>query len=495
MPKNITMYDLLLSCPSDVPEEILDTVNNVVEEFNQHFQDNLGIGIRVCHWSKSSFAESGGKPQDLLNKQFVEDCDVAVAIFKTRFGTPTDKYKSGTEEEIEILLNEGRQVFLYFDESPVTPGYDSEQYRLVQEFKEKYRSRGIYGSFTSSEQFRKMFYAHVTQYFLTKEKVDAIEQKNRPELTLKSYNYSELKDVACICPFILFGDDCSKAILEDIRSLYKSINEYNLQITRMSDAAFVLGSPVSIDEDTKSYIGTFAECFKIELSEDFFRVGNLKKGLGTSLSLYGSSSLEGTKEEKEKYHKIQELRDKIILFFSRSQLEKLYAKLTGVQFVLCNTGTQYDQDIDIELFFPAGVLIEHYNLPVPDSKIEDDDWSFEVCFGIGATRLFKDYFQSKMQHQPFHVSSPSLPIFGGRDYEKEYQETLDDLYEFEYYDRDDGITMKLHIDYIKQHQSVAFPAWVFVKNEEFDLQYQITSKNNPSIVEGCIKTVPCVING
>ena len=34
----------------------------------------------------------------------MRDCDAAVAIFWTKFGTPTDKYGSGTEEEIEEML-------------------------------------------------------------------------------------------------------------------------------------------------------------------------------------------------------------------------------------------------------------------------------------------------------------------------------------------------------------------------------------------------------
>lgn len=34
----------------------------------------------------------------------------AVAIFWTKFGTPTDKYGSGTEEEIEEMLSSNKQV-------------------------------------------------------------------------------------------------------------------------------------------------------------------------------------------------------------------------------------------------------------------------------------------------------------------------------------------------------------------------------------------------
>lgn len=46
--------------------------------------------IQVRQWHKSSYAQSGGKPQALLNEQFVNKCDAAVAMFWTRFGSPTD---------------------------------------------------------------------------------------------------------------------------------------------------------------------------------------------------------------------------------------------------------------------------------------------------------------------------------------------------------------------------------------------------------------------
>ena len=103
MPRSVVQYDLLISCPGDIKDE-LDIINNAVEKFNQQFSEALGISIRTRHWSKSSYAQSGGKPQTILNNQFVNDCDAAVAVFWTRFGTPTDDYGSGTEEEIENML-------------------------------------------------------------------------------------------------------------------------------------------------------------------------------------------------------------------------------------------------------------------------------------------------------------------------------------------------------------------------------------------------------
>ena len=120
MAQNVTLYNLLISCPGDIKEEVT-LIESAVDEFNELYAETLGITIKTRHWSKSSYAQSGGKPQALLNEQFVNKCDAAVAIFWTRFGSPTDEYGSGTEEEIEIMLQSGKQVFMYFSDKPIPP--------------------------------------------------------------------------------------------------------------------------------------------------------------------------------------------------------------------------------------------------------------------------------------------------------------------------------------------------------------------------------------
>lgn len=128
MPENVVQYDLLISCPGDIISEI-NIIEDAVSQFNTQFSDALGISIRIKHWRKNSYAQSGGKPQTLLNEQFVNDCDAAVAILWTRFGTPTDKYGSGTEEEVEIMLSSGKQVFMYFSDKPLSPSQVDEESR------------------------------------------------------------------------------------------------------------------------------------------------------------------------------------------------------------------------------------------------------------------------------------------------------------------------------------------------------------------------------
>ena len=52
MAQNVTLYNLLISCPGDVKEEVV-LIESAVDEFNELYAEALGITIKTRHWSKS----------------------------------------------------------------------------------------------------------------------------------------------------------------------------------------------------------------------------------------------------------------------------------------------------------------------------------------------------------------------------------------------------------------------------------------------------------
>ena len=229
MPKSVTQYDLLISCPGDIKEEV-DLIQKAVEKFNDQFSDTLGISIRSRHWSKSSYAQSGGKPQALLNDQFVHDCDAAVAILWTRFGTPTDQYGSGTEEEIEIMLQEDKQVFMYFSDKPVSPSaLNSEEYKKVNAFKEKYQDKGIYKSYSSTEEFSKILFADLTLYFMSQKANADANNIRKSNLLLRGIDKNQaLTDSAVVHAFQLHSSTSKEEIRNSILEHYSKINALHM---------------------------------------------------------------------------------------------------------------------------------------------------------------------------------------------------------------------------------------------------------------------------
>ncbi|MEN6312628.1 MAG: hypothetical protein ABFD25_00110 [Clostridiaceae bacterium] len=493
MPKSIVQYNLLISCPGDIREE-LKIIEEVVAQFNEQFSDVLSMNIRTKHWAKSSYPQSGDKPQNLLNKQFVQDCDAAIAIFWTRFGTPTDEYGSGTEEEIEEMIEASKQVFMYFSEKPQSPAMTASligDYSKVQSFKEKYKDKGLYYTYSSNEEFRKQFLAHLSLYFLSLQKVEEIKQQKYTKLSVKVINGNSFAD--CILPICF---DVSNYIsmensMNEIKNLYAKIAGSNISKNySLGQFGAVMYSRVEIKENEKVIIKSFAEQMKIEIPDSFFALGSLKKS-SMSVSIDGSVSVEGEFEEREKYRDIRNLYKKIMDYVNWFPFTQLFKDLKCVKLAVLNEGTTFDEDIEISLKFPCNMIIQHKNLPNPDTHTLEfllDDCSLYEIFGISETAIYNDYESSKRPFQ-FQPNSPSLPsnLYTKRNYLKEYLEELDDVFEYSFFEYSKYVIVKLHVAYLKHNSAVAFPTVIFVTDDLSDVSYTITSKYKDIPVNGVLK--------
>src|SRR5205814_8286775 len=95
------------------------------------------------------------RPQAIINKQVLAECDLLIAVFWTRLGSPTGKSPSGTVEEIEEHLKAGKPAMIYFSSAPVRPeSVDQKQYKALLQFKEKCLKRGLIETYDSLSGFR-----------------------------------------------------------------------------------------------------------------------------------------------------------------------------------------------------------------------------------------------------------------------------------------------------------------------------------------------------
>lgn len=172
---------LMISCPSDVKTEV-EIIERVVENINDSIGLSMDIFVKTLHWSKSVMPEAGDYPQSIINKQILDKSDAIVAIFGNKVGSPTKDYDSGTIEEIEKMIEKGKQVFVYFSEKPIMRSeIDTKSERKIKAFKKKYQDRGIYAIYSSDDDFNTIVSKHLTRY-LTKEianEANSIEEHTR----------------------------------------------------------------------------------------------------------------------------------------------------------------------------------------------------------------------------------------------------------------------------------------------------------------------------
>ena len=322
MPISVNQYKLLISCPGDVVNEI-KIIREVIDNFNQQFSETWGVNILPKHWTRSAYPQSGDKPQNLLNEQFVKDCDAAVAIFWTRFGTPTDKYKSGSEEEIDIMLKAGKQVFLYFCEKPNSE-CDAKQYALVQAFKEKYKDKGLYWSYCSDDEFNTLFSNHLTKYFLS---------LGQPNEVLGSFETVTVKPAEesnkGFLDFMADSELCIEKLKANIREIAEDMKEIQSAYLKILSEIKSSETAVFIRDESKKaaeYIEIFASKLKIH-SKDIYALFDelMQNALGLM-----DNPFSGKKESEEEivYYVKLLSKTKIIVSESAEYIDKFRNLIT-----------------------------------------------------------------------------------------------------------------------------------------------------------------------
>lgn len=492
MAQNVTLYNLLISCPSDVKAEVV-LIETAVDEFNELYADPLGITIKTRHWSKSSYAQSGGKPQALLNEQFVNKCDAAVAIFWTKFGSPTDEYGSGTEEEIEIMLQSNKQVFMFFCDKPLSPSQINEDgYKKVQAFREKYKDRGIYFTYSSDEEFKKLFFAQLSMHFLSDKKVKEATVNNVSDLKLMGIDENgKLSEETSVYPFKLNTQTSMRQFLDTIRSMYQEIAGMNVGKRTDVNNAFFAGftSPVDIDDEERKFITEVAEQLEIGLPDDFFDLGNLSKD-SISVSMYDGPKLKGSSEEITKYRKIKKLHETISNALDWAPVEKAFSNKNCLRLAVQNCGKAIDEDVEIAFEIPQKAILTLTEFP----NFENDEMGYllndcdmRILFGIDSTAEYIEYSESEKNRIANYTPRPyGLPGYVPN-YSDDFIDELNDVFCYSVYPNGDNYIVKLKVDYIKHNTTVAFPSILFIKDEVLEIPYKITSKNNPNVVERVLK--------
>lgn len=151
----------MIASPGDVASE-RNIIREMIYEWNAVHSRARQIVLLPVGWESHSTPEMGNRPQEIINNQILDKCDLLVGVFWTRIGTSTGKYISGTVEEIEKHIDAGKPTMLYFSEQPARlDSVDSEQYEKLKEFKESCRNRGLYQTYDNHAEFKEKFYHHL----------------------------------------------------------------------------------------------------------------------------------------------------------------------------------------------------------------------------------------------------------------------------------------------------------------------------------------------
>lgn len=152
--KKIKEYTIFISCPGDVAED-REIVENVIKQYSQKRCPDQ-IQFKVVH--SGTVPSKMGKPaQEHINEK-ISGYDLYIGLMGARFGSPTQKFGSGTEEEFNIAIKKKEEndslyvSFLFKEVSFTNPSTDDmEQYKKVKEFQIGIQDKGYYRPYKNNE--------------------------------------------------------------------------------------------------------------------------------------------------------------------------------------------------------------------------------------------------------------------------------------------------------------------------------------------------------
>lgn len=157
MPYDARVLQILIASPGDVQSERA-IISELIYEWNYTNSRERSVVLLPIRWETHSSPEMGSRPQAIINRQIVDQCDMAVAVFWMRLGTPTGEAESGTAEEIARIGNSGKTVMLYFSDAQVRPrSVDFTEYQRLQEFQRQTYPNGLIETYDTLDEFREKF--------------------------------------------------------------------------------------------------------------------------------------------------------------------------------------------------------------------------------------------------------------------------------------------------------------------------------------------------
>ena len=166
----VELLKVFVASPGDVSGE-REVVREVIDDLNRTVASEKGVLLHVVGWETDARPSFGGDPQSLVNAQIADmsQYDLFLGILWDRFGTPTPRAGSGTEEEFDRAVeahHQGRrpEIMFYFCQRPTAlRSFDqAAQKGKVLDFRSRLQEKGLTWDYEAIEDFRRQLTKHLT---------------------------------------------------------------------------------------------------------------------------------------------------------------------------------------------------------------------------------------------------------------------------------------------------------------------------------------------
>ena len=239
MPKSVTKYKILIASPSDVQDE-RESINEVINELNNTYGSRSDVILEIIKWeTHSAPAASESDIQNQIDKDLGADYDLFIGILWKRFGTPTSKYESGTEQEFVNAFKKFKndpnsiQILFYFKTSAPTKLSEIEPLELgkVNKFRHDLGNKSIlYWDFNTSEELQKFLRIHIPK------RIDELKKSSQNNESKKILTDQESNDTN--------EEEDELGILDFQEIVDESFNDSTRALNNITEATIWVGNEI-----------------------------------------------------------------------------------------------------------------------------------------------------------------------------------------------------------------------------------------------------------
>lgn len=253
------IHKIFIASPSDTIQE-REICDKVFNEISHGIGNIFNFRIDSIKWEndvRPSIQDKDG--QSIINDQIGSSYDIFIGIMNKKFGSPTSKAGSGTEEEFNNAYQRYQEqknvevVFYFNDEPPKSMSeLNPEELIKIRDFKSKLKGCGIYGTYNGVLNFEEKLRKHLTKYFIDEYKKKSNESSTQIPINL--INKETLKKIfnKRLDDSLKGFDDQPKVWIEPIISRTSEISQnpdenYNQRIhieeILHSDCSYIIKAP------------------------------------------------------------------------------------------------------------------------------------------------------------------------------------------------------------------------------------------------------------
>lgn len=186
------IYKALIASPSDTEKE-REACEKIFNEINSGLGKIYDFRIESQKWEKDVRPTIKNQDaQSAIFNQIGEDYNIFIGIMNKKFGSPTPRAFSGTEEEFNAAFDRYKEkkdieiVFYFNDEPPESMSeLNPSEWTKITDFRKRLEPLGIYGIYNGVYDFEEKVRKNLSSYFIKEFKSDNEKPLNADELINK----------------------------------------------------------------------------------------------------------------------------------------------------------------------------------------------------------------------------------------------------------------------------------------------------------------------